>query len=388
MYNAVLVKYSGEIPLKSSPVRSRWERKLLNNIISRLRAVGLHFERVRREGGRIFIHTDKPREVGREVAKVFGVIEANPVVEIDNTLETIRRTAIEIASQAIGPGESFAVRARRVKSYSIQSKEIEKIVGADILKALRGKNVRVNLDNPDKKIFIEVRETTAYVYSEVFKGVGGLPYGVSGKFVALFSGGMDSTLAAWLMMRRGAEVIPIHFELTPHYGSDAKERALTTLKWLREWVKGLPFKAYIVRIGEIHSQVSLPDERYRCIFCKYLMYKVAEKIALEENAHGVVTGEALAQVASQTPQNLMFLSKAVSLPIYRPLIWMDKNEIANMLQEINGYSITAKKVIACKLAPKHPVTYVREEIGKEIEAIVTDDLVEEALNTAEPIIFD
>jgi len=388
LYNAVLVKYSGEIPLKSSPVRSKWEKKLIDNIIARLKAKGLRFEKIRKEGGRLFIYTDKPREVSLEVSKVFGVIEADPVIEIDNRIETIRKTVLELARKVICPGDTFAVRARRIKDYPITSKEIEKILGADILRELSDRGIRVKLDNPDKTIFIEVRETTAYVYAETIKGVGGLPYGVSGKLVALFSGGMDSVLATWLMMRRGAEIVPVHFDLTPHYGSDAKERAMKALKWLREWVLGFPFKAYIVNIGKIHSETRLFDERYRCIFCKYLMYRIGERIAIEEEAHGIVTGESLSQVASQTPVNLKFLSKAVSLPIYRPVIWMDKTEIAHMLQKTNGYSVTAKRVLACKLAPKHPITAVKDNVAENIESMVTEELVEEALRDSEIILLD
>lgn len=349
-FDVILIRY-GEIAVKSKEVRIRMERRLVNNIRSQLTLKGLRDFKVRKEWGRIFL------EVGRDLedyvsvlTNVFGITSVSPCIKLKPEVGEIKREVVKLAREVLKPGDTFEVRVRRAfKGFPLTSKEMEELLGSEVLKGVRG--VKVDLEEPDRSLSVEIRREAAYLYYQEFEGPGGLPYGVEGRVVSLISGGTDSTLATWMMMKRGCEVIPVHYDLTPFYGDDAKERLKDVLNWLRKWVPRRRWYVYIIPLGEVHAKLNV-DVRYRCLLCKLLMYKVAENLAFKEGAKALVTGESVGQVASQTLDNLYFLTTKVSLPVFRPLIGFDKEEIVRVARKLGLVDITLKKVTACTLYPK------------------------------------
>ncbi len=380
MEKVVLLRISGEITIKTPSVVGYWLTKLVKNIKKRFLRKEIDIRKVESRGGRIFIESDSPEDAMREAAKIFGVKESILAIRVDSNIDDIVVAALEITRDWVG---TFAVRTSRTK-FPLTSLEVNRIVGEKILEA--NKNLSVSLDNPEKVLRIEIRKEHAYIYIKSVPGFGGLPYDVSGKGVALVSGGIDSALAGWLMMKRGMRIVIVHADLSPYYTSLARNRFLEVRDWLSDWVPSGRLKTYIVPIGEIHTNVKLPAKRYRCVFCKMLMLKIAEMVANREKAHAIITGETLSQVASQTASNMRTISSVVRLPILRPLIWMDKDEIDHFAQKIGLYSLVAREVGKCGLVPKRPAVKVEEDIADKIRDIISKEMLRDIIMRAEKVL--
>jgi thiamine biosynthesis protein ThiI len=229
-----LVAYN-EIALKSSRVRSRLERLLARQIEGHLRRRGFHDSRAHRRFGRIYVEgiTAEQAEI---VSNVFGVASVMPAVRTDSDINSVLNLATEIASDRILDGQSFAVRPKVVGDHAYSSRDLAIEAGSRILEANSGRGVHVNLSAPDTTIYIEVRDRDAFVYTEIVKGVLGLPYGSQGRLVSLFSGGIDSPVATWLVMKRGAEVLPLLMDQRPHVGDSYIERAERACMAIGEYV--------------------------------------------------------------------------------------------------------------------------------------------------------
>jgi len=370
----VLVRISGEITIKSPGIVRLWIRTLLKNIRRRLFRKQIHVGSIAYRAGRIYVETDNADGAAAEISRVFGVKEAIVAWRVDRDIESIIECATNIAKGWTG---TFAVRASRVGDYPLKSIEINSILGEKILET--NKNLSVDLSNPDHVLEVEVREDYAYVYETKFAGYGGLPYGVSGKGIVLMSGGIDSSLAAWLMMRRGMRIVVLHIDLSPYYSQDARRRFDEAVFWLKEWTPNGRLKVYVVPIGHIHDRVRLPSNRYRCVFCKMLMLRIAERIAMLEKAHAIITGEVLSQVASQTPQNILAIDRCVRIPVLRPLIHMDKDDIDRLAQRIGLYNIVARDVGECSLVPKRPAIETDEETAEILCGVITESMVRDAI---------
>jgi len=366
-FHCVMVRY-GEIGIKSEQVRSKYERLLVGNIEAMLRENGIPFERVLRERGRVFVLTPDPRAADA-VARTFGVVSTSPVAVTGTDIKDACDTAAALGREVIGPGESFAIRARRAGPYPYTSQEIGRMCGDAVFEAVKERGPRVDLKGPDREIFVEVRESRAYVFSKVIKGVGGMPLGSQGKMVALISGGIDSPVAAWLMMKRGCEPIPVFFNNGSFSAKAYTERAMDTIKKLKEWAPGHSFKVYEVPHGDtLREFIERGNVRYTCVFCKHMMYKTAVEIARSEGAHGLITGSSLGQVASQTSDNLLLEHFMIDFPVYHPLIGLDKNEIVEIARQIGTYDISVRPASCCKAVPPHPSIHGRMEEIARIES--------------------
>ncbi len=384
----ILVAY-GEISLKSRHVRSRLEKLLAKQMEFTLDRIGFHGHRVLRRYGRLYIE-GVTAQAARAVANIFGIVSAMPSLRTTSDLDSVVDLAVKIASERIGEGQSFAVRPKTVGDHPYSSRDLAVSVGSSVLEALAERGIHVNLDNPDVTLYIEVRDKEAFVYTRIIDGVGGLPYGSQGRLVSLFSGGIDSPVAAWLMMKRGAEVLPLFMDQRPHVGDSYIDRVEEAYQTVGKFVPSEAFNLYIVPFREVMSRImESPIPSLRCVLCKRSMYRVASTFAAEMNAHGIVTGESLGQVASQTLDNLYVIDEAADLPVLRPLIGFDKVEIESIARKIGTYEVTARSVEGCTVVPDKPATRSRieqvveleEDLGlEEICADVSEKIVKKSLD--------
>jgi thiamine biosynthesis protein ThiI len=353
-----LVRY-GEIFLKSDYVRRQWEKVLVRNI--REVQPGC---RIRSERGRIWISGPVDPE---RLRRVFGIVSFSPVERCP--LEILGETLLSLGREKEAENlRTFAIRMKRVGIHPFTSQE--KAVELGNLVRAGFPNLSVDLDHPDLELHVEIRGDACYLYTEVIPGAGGLPPGVEGSLVALVSGGIDSPVAAWMMMKRGCRVIPVYVALEGFLGTDARGRAEKVVGVLREYQPDIRLRvipdSYLACAKE--QLVRDRQERFTCLICKRRMYRIAEAVARKEGAKGIVTGESLGQVASQTLANLLVLDDAAGLPVYRPLIGLDKDEITRVARGIGTFESSTEAVGGCLAVPKKPST--RADTGKirEIEA--------------------
>jgi thiamine biosynthesis protein ThiI len=203
---------------------------------------------------------------------------------------------------------------------------------------------------------VEARRDAVYLFTEILKGPGGLPLGSGGRMVALISGGIDSSVAAWMMMRRGCPVTLLHFDSRPY--ADALEPSKRSAEILGKWTSGRKIRFIQVPIARGIEKIACHYPRATCVLCRHLMYRIAAEVAGAEKALGIVTGYSLGQVASQTSENILAEQAGIELPIYHPLIAMDKTEIIEMARKIGTYPVT-ESTGSCSAVPKKPMTKAR-----------------------------
>ena len=382
----VIVRY-GELALKSSGVRNWYEKILMKNIAAMLESREIPYSQIRREWGRIFIETTGSRTAAEAAADVFGVVSTSPAVTAEPGLEKAASVCAALAQGFFREGESFAIRAWRSGNHPFSSAEIGKTCGDAVWNSLEAEGIhpKVNLSSPDKEIFVEMRQNQAYVYLETFKGVGGLPLGTQGSMVVLISGGLDSPVAAWLMMKRGVMIIPVFCNNTPYAQSAAKERAFDCIRQLQKWAPGHQFLTYEIPHGpNLQSFIELCNRKNTCLLCKRMMYREAYEVMKKESASGIITGSSLGQVASQTAANMYAEIYQLAIPIYHPLIALDKTEIMDIARKIGTYDISNRPSGSCTAVPERP------EIGASYDLILMEEkkmdienMVSNALKAAE-----
>jgi thiamine biosynthesis protein ThiI len=367
--NVVLVRY-GELALKSSGIRDWYEKLLMKNIAAMLNSRGIQYSQIRREWGRIFIETANSHAAAEAAADVFGVVSTSPALTSEPSLEKAASVCAALAPGIIRDGESFAIRARRSGNHPFSSADIGKTCGDAVWSSLETEGIhpRVNLSSPDKEIFVEMRQKLAYVYLETFKGVGGLPLGTQGNMVVLISGGLDSPVAAWLMMKRGVMITPVFCNNTPYAQSAARERAFDCIRQLQKWAPGHQLRTYEIPHGSnLQSFIEICNRKNTCLLCKRMMYREAYEVMKKENASGIITGSSLGQVASQTAANMHAEIYQLAIPIYHPLIAFDKTEIMDIARKIGTYDISNRSAGSCTAVPERP------EIGANYDLIMLEE---------------
>lgn len=385
--DVVIVRY-GELALKSKGVREWHEKILLKNIEAMLGSRNIPYSLIRREWGRIFVETTDPRAASA-VADVFGVVSTSPALIAEPGLKSVSEVCAALAKPLIQEGETFAIRARRSGNHPFTSTEIGKNCGDAVWEALEeeGHHPSVDLQSPDREIFVEMRQNLAYVYLKTFPGVGGLPLGTQGRMVVLISGGLDSPVAAWLMMKRGVLIIPVFCNISPYSGNEAKERTFDCIRQLQKWAPGHQFTTYELAHGpNLETFISLGSRKNTCLLCKRMMYREAYEIMKKEKANGIITGSSLGQVASQTSANMYAEIYQLPIPIYHPLIAFDKTEIMDIARKIGTYEISSRPAGAsgdCTAVPERP------EVGANYDSIMLEEekmdlqaMVSRAVNTA------
>jgi thiamine biosynthesis protein ThiI len=376
---ACLVRYH-EIGLKGRN-RAQFERRFRENLGAAL--VGFPVSRVERIASRVAVRVTDPDAalaVAERIAQIPGVQSVSPAFRVPRSQDDIESAAL-LAIREAGSFSTFRVESHRSNTdYPVPSMETNRIVGA-FLQHETGAGV--NLSAPDVTVRIDVVQGSAYVSSREITGVGGLPVGMSGRLVALLSAGIDSPVACWRMIRRGALVAAVHFSGRPQT-NDASERLVLALGDRLSLTGGLA-RIYIVPFGDLQREISLmcpPD--LRILLYRRLMLVIAERIALTERAKALVTGESLGQVASQTLENIAAVDGVASLPVLRPLIGSDKLEIITDARRIGTYELsTTAHADCCTLfMPRTPETHARiTDVTAAWDALPHERMVDDALGS-------
>ena len=357
-----LVRYS-EVFLKSEPVRRAWEKSLVCGIERVLPGA-----KVRRERGRIWLTGDVDPEVLRNI---FGIVSFSlcDVVPLDDLPAGLLRFCDD---HDIEDAATFALRIRRVGTHPFTSQDLARRLG-DLVRS-ESPHLSVDLDHPEREIFIEVRDGTCYLFDQKIPGAGGIPPGVEGTLVALISGGIDSPVAAYLMMKRGCRIVPIYVGLEGFLDETNLARTKATVEALRRYQPDIDLM--VVRDGYLararRTLEERGEERYTCLLCKRRMYRIAAEVARRVGAKGFVTGESMGQVASQTLDNLAVLTDAATIPVYRPLIGFDKEDVIRIARDIGTFDVSIAPASGCGAVPARPCTAAAIETVRALEEAVGD----------------
>ncbi len=387
MANTYLIKYA-EIGIKGKN-RYKFEDALVHRIIERVRRVDGEF-RVQKEQGRITVEAlseHDEEELITALSHVFGVAQICPVTESrDKDFQSILEALYEhIEGRMKDKAFTFKVFAKRSdKSYPMESPEICVEAGSYILDKFP--NASVDVHSPEYKIFIEVRRQ-AYVYMSGYPGAGGMPVGTAGKAMLLLSGGIDSPVAGYRIAKRGVQIEAVYFHAPPYTSDRAKQKVVDLARIISEYTG--PIHMYVVNFTDIQLDIyeKCPHDELTIIMRRYMM-RIAEHLARQDECLGLVTGESIAQVASQTMQSLAATDAVCGMPVYRPLIAMDKQEIIKESMDIGAYetSILPYEDCCTIFVAKHPVTKPKTkdiEASEELLKGSIEELVEKAIHTAE-----
>lgn len=365
----LLVRYVGEIGTKGKN-RFLFVKRLRRNLRDALRKNGLSGE-VWSEGQRIYVgvNEEEQQPALSALQRVFGVASLSPVQQVTPDMEAIQAESVALARRAdLQPPTTFRIRARRAdKSFPYTSPEIGRLAGEAVYEAT---GARVDLsDEAGLTIGVEIRREAALIYGQVIPGPGGMPLGTQGRVFALLSGGIDSPVAAWLMMRRGCGVIPIHFAQS----EIEKQKALDNCRILGQWAFGWDIKPIVLDQQQILQPIAdrlhqIGEERWTCLFCKRAMIAKAAELAPQYHVDALVMGDSLGQVASQTMSNIVAISWNAPLLIMRPLIAYDKNQIMDLGRHIGTYETSVREAEGCPFLPSRPVTRANLDRLQEIIA--------------------
>jgi thiamine biosynthesis protein ThiI len=346
MKNGILVAL-GEIFLKSPQVQRLFKQKLQNNLTFFLKKEGINF-RIFSQRERIFVETQEQNKAKNIIKNVFGISWiAKSFFFEKGTLKEIINFVAKNYQNWIKESESFAIKFKKGSEIKENSKKIIEEIAKNIKR-------KVDLEKPKRKIFVEARKEGWYLYFKKEKGARGLPVGTSGKVLTLISGGIDSPVASYLMAKRGAENVWLHFHSFPL----VSQKSIEKVKKLAEvFLKFQPhLKVYFFPFSKIQMEIRVKSKpKYRVLLYRRAMMKIAENLSKKENCYAIVTGESLGQVSSQTLPNLQIIEKVVSIPILRPLIGMDKEEIIDFSKKIGTYQISILPQEDCctLFTPKH-----------------------------------
>ncbi len=392
MFKAFLIKY-GEIGIKGKN-RHLFEDALIRQIKYALKPVEGEFQ-VTKEQGRIYIEALGAFDYDEALASlqcVFGIVGICPVVLAED--EGFEKLAEDVAAymDARYPDKrkTFKVETRRArKSYPLTSMEINAELGGRLLHTFP--ELKVDVHNPDIMLHVEIRKKIN-IYSETLPGPGGMPVGTNGKGMLLLSGGIDSPVAGYMIAKRGVKIDAVYFHAPPYTSERAKQKVVDLAKIVAKYAGPIYLK--VVNFTDIQMCIyeKCPHEELTIIMRRYMM-RIAEHFAKETNSLGLITGESIGQVASQTMQSLAATNEVCGIPVYRPLIGFDKQEIIAVSEKIGTYetSILPYEDCCTIFVAKHPVTKPNLKIIRRSETHLQEkikEMVKTAIETAETIIVE
>ena len=380
----------GEIALKGMN-KPYFERVLLERI-RRNRKKYDGVEANRREG-LIFVKAPArydADEVIQDISRVFGVASVSHAAEVASDLDVIYEAAGEYMADLMKSRNiaTFKVEAKRAdKSFPVESPEISKRVGGAVLKHC--KVLKVDVHQPDCVLYVNVRHGYTYIYADKIKGFGGLPLGTNGKGMVLLSGGIDSPVAAWMMAKRGMVIEAVHFHSYPYTSERAQEKVFDLTRILASYCGRI--KVHCVNLLGIQEAIgeNCPEDEMTILSRRFMMM-IAERIARDNGCDMLITGENIGQVASQTAQGLVVTDNAVSMPVMRPLIAMDKVDIMDLAQKVGTYETSIQPFEDCctVFLPKHPVTKPRLENILTSESVLDKEaLIAASLETRDTTVI-
>ena len=388
-FHSFLIKY-GEIGIKGKN-RYMFEDALVRQIRFALRGVDGTFL-VHKCHGRVYVDCEGEydyEETVESLKRVFGIVGICPVVRVAVAeIGQLKKDVISYMEQMYPDKDlTFKVEARRAnKRYPMNSMEINCELGEAILEAFP--ETKVDVHDPDVKLNVEIREEV-YIYSEIIPGPGGMPVGTNGSAMLLLSGGIDSPVAGYMIAKRGVELEAVYFHAPPYTSERAKEKVVDLARLVSKYAG--PIKLHVVNFTDIQLYIyeKCPHEELTIIMRRYMM-RIAEQFAKKDGCLGLITGESIGQVASQTMQSLAATNAVCTLPVYRPLIGFDKREIVEISEKIDTYEVSIQPFEDCCtiFVAKHPVTKPSAERMEKSELNLTekiDELVKTAVDTAEVI---
>lgn len=378
----------GELFLKGKN-RNKFFKTAIDNIKRNIEKIG--YDNMYLESSKLYIEADKKNfeSLIKEIKKVFGIIYISEIKRCDKNLDSIENAIKKILDDMDLKNKTFKVITNRVdKSFDIKSPELSQMMGGYILKNYAQKNnLKVDVHNPDFKIFIDIKKY-AYVYANRHEGIGGLPLGSSGNGLLLLSGGIDSPVAGFMMAKRGMRIDCLHFHSYPFTSKRALQKAIDLGKILSQYTGKM--RIYSINMAEIYKSINKNCRRNQTtILSRRFMMRIAEKISEKNNYHALITGESLGQVASQTVESMTVIEDATKLPIFKPLIALDKTEIIDRALFIGSYEKSIEPFDDCCsiFAPSNPITKPKLKYIKESESkLEIEELENNAVENME--IFD
>ncbi|CEK36037.1 tRNA uracil 4-sulfurtransferase ThiI [Paraclostridium sordellii] len=391
MYNIAIVKY-GEIGVKGKN-RYIFENKLIKNIKSMLSPLGKF--NVYKEYGRIYVDlgefAEEYEEVLEEIKKVFGVVGVCPGIRAEKDYDKLKELALKLLDEKIEEGsKSFKVTSRRGdKSLPLTSQEMSKDIAGFLVFNVKDR-IKVDVRNPETTIHCEYRQNHVMVYSDTVPGYGGLPVGTNGRAMSLLSGGIDSPVASWMVAKRGVEIEAIHFHSYPFTSEKSQEKVRDLAQILAKYCGKV--RLHKVNILEIQKAIGVScKEEEMTIISRRFMMKIAQRVGEMRFCDALVTGESIGQVASQTIQGLTCTNAAITLPVFRPLIAMDKSEIIDIAQKIGTFetSVIPEEDCCTVFSPKSPVTKPKlDRIERSESALDVEKLIKDAIDNMEVEVFE
>ncbi|MCI8783687.1 MAG: tRNA 4-thiouridine(8) synthase ThiI [Dorea sp.] len=388
-YHTFLIKY-GEIGIKGKN-RYLFEDALVRQVRFALKDVEGQFE-VHKSQARIYVDCDGDYDYDDTVEhlkRVFGIVGICPVVRMeDGGFEQLKKDVVAYMDEAYPDKNlTFKVEARRArKSYPLTSMEINCALGEAILDAFP--ETKVDVHHPDVMLNVEVRNEI-YVYSRIIPGAGGMPVGTNGKAMLLLSGGIDSPVAGYMISKRGVGIEATYFHAPPYTSERAKQKVVDLARIVSRYAG--PVKLHVVNFTDIQLYIydQCPHDELTIIMRRYMM-RIAEHFAKKDGCLGLITGESIGQVASQTMQSLAATNDVCTMPVYRPVIGFDKQEIVNISEKIGTYETSIQPFEDCCtiFVAKHPVTKPNVEVIRRSEEHLSekiDELMKTALETVEII---
>lgn len=378
----LLCKY-GEIVLKGAN-RKYFEDMLCRELKKRAHVYG-NFD-IYRAQSTIYI---EPKDSFADVdgmfasaSKVFGIVAISRAAVCQKSMEDISRVTSEYIPSFLEGKKSFKVEAKRSdKAFALDSMEIAREIGGVVLDSCH--KIKVDVHNPDVVVKVEIREFGAYVSAGQFKGAGGMPVGTNGRALLLLSGGIDSPVAGYMMAKRGVRIDALHFESFPYTSERAREKVLELAKTVSEYAGDI--YVHIVSLTHIQEElVKACNEDYFTLLLRRYMMTIAERVAVEKGCSALVTGESLGQVASQTMQAIGVTDACVNMPVFRPCIGMDKEEIVQISRKIGAFETSIQPYEDCctVFTPKHPKTKPElEKVIAEENKLPFSELADEAYGT-------
>ncbi|MCQ2491361.1 MAG: tRNA 4-thiouridine(8) synthase ThiI [Ruminococcus sp.] len=389
MKEIVLVKY-GEMVLKGLNKKT-FEDMLTKNIKRRLKSLG-HFQLTSAQSTTYITPLDEDTdldEVVDRVGKVFGIAALCRACVCEKDFADISAKAVEYCGDVLSTARTFKVTSKRSdKAFPMKSPEICAELGGVLLEKFP--NLTVDVKEPEVTVTVEIRDTNAYVHAENIKGAGGLPVGSSGKALLLLSGGIDSPVAGWMMAKRGVHIAAIHYVSPPYTSERAQLKVEQLCEKLTDWCGGIAF--YCVPFTEIQEAIkdNCPEEFFTIIM-RRLMMEIAQRIAEKDNCLALITGESVGQVASQTMAAIACTDAVCRIPVFRPLVGMDKTEIIDISRKIDTFETSTLPYEDCctVFTPRHPKVRPRlEDIEKAQSSFDFEPLIQKAVEGTEMKTFN